>query len=80
MKGSVERNIVANLGRRYRWALDAYFLVLYNEKSTSLLISLAICKVDERWNAFETSRKILKGEKECEEYHAINNPFGDEDE
>ena len=35
MKGSVERNIVANLGRRYRWALDA----------------------------FETSRKILKGVK-----------------
>ena len=63
MKGSVERNIVANLGRRYRWALDAYFLVLYNEKSPSLLISLAYCKVDERWDAFETSRKILKGVK-----------------
>lgn len=62
MKGSVERNIVANLGRRYRWSLDAYFLVLYNEKSPSLLISLAYCKVNERWDAFETSRKILKGE------------------
>ena len=63
MKGSVERNIVANLGRRYRWALDAYFLVLYNEKSTALLIALAYCKAIERWNAFETSRKILKGVK-----------------
>ena len=63
MKGSVERNIVANLGRRYRWALDAYSLVLNNEKSTGLLISLACCKVDERWDAFETSRKILKGVK-----------------
>jgi hypothetical protein len=65
MKGSVERNIVANLGRRYRQSLDAYFLVLYNEKSTKLLINLAYCKVDERWDAFETSRKILKGVK-CE--------------
>ena len=64
MKGSVERNIVANLGRRYRQSLDAYFLVLYNEKSTKILINLAYCKVDERWDAFETSRKILKGEKE----------------
>ena len=64
MKGSVERNIVANLGRRYRWALDAYFSVLYNEKSTRLLIALANCKANERWDAFETSRKILKGEKE----------------
>ena len=62
MKGSIERNIVAKLGRRYRWALDAYFLVLYNEESTALLISLANCKAIERWNAFETSRKILKGE------------------
>jgi hypothetical protein len=61
MKGSVERNIVANLGRRYRWALDAYFLVLYDEKSTGLQISLANCKAIERLNAFETSRKILKG-------------------
>jgi len=60
MKGSVERNIVANLGRRYRQSLDAYFLVLYNEKSTKILINLAYCKVDERWNAFETSRKILR--------------------
>ena len=64
MKGSVERNIVANLGRRYRWALDEYFLVLYNEKSPPILIALANCKAIERWNAFETSRKILKGEKE----------------
>jgi len=64
MKGSVERNIVANLGRRYRQSLDAYFLVLYNEKSTRLLIALANCKANERWDAFETSRKILKGEKE----------------
>ena len=62
MKGSVERNIVAHLAWRYRYSLRAYFLVLYDEKSTGLLISLANCKAIERWNAFETSRKILKGE------------------
>jgi hypothetical protein len=50
---------IANLGRRYRWALDAYKLVRENEKASNLLVSLAT----ERWSAFETSRKILKGEE-----------------
>lgn len=63
MKGSVERNIVANLGRRYRWALHAYKLVRDNEKASKLLVSLAYCKATERWSAFETSRKMLKGIK-----------------
>ena len=61
MKGSIERTIVAHLAWRYRWSVSAYNLISSKENVPKLLMDLAYCKVDERWNAFEESRRILKG-------------------
>ena len=59
MKGSVERNIVAHLAWRYRYSLRAYFLVLYDEKSTGLQISLANCKSQSAWEAYYSSKRYI---------------------
>ena len=54
------RTIVAHLAWRYRYSKQAYCLVRDNKNASKLLIDLAYCKVDERWNAFEEIRRILK--------------------
>ena len=62
MKNSIERKIVANLAWRYRYAVTAYNLVSSNEHAPKLYISLAQCKVKDRYDAYITSKMLLQSD------------------
>ena len=67
MKHSIERKIVANLGRRYRFAVKMKRKIVVDclkrcdWPMTDYMLSLASEKEAEAWNAFESSRRILNG-------------------